>query len=528
MSTTRKDNIKLPLDVSDFPTMIEGNYIYVDKTEIIYNYLAKGKRLFFLSRPRRFGKSLLISTLHELFSGNKKLFQTTWIGSSDYKWVEHPIIKLDFSTLSFETSQEFKNDLIWNLNNIAKKYNISISEAPSLQTKFQYLIEQLSEKNKVVILIDEYDYCLLKNLEREHIAQAILEVMASFFSVVKASSANIHFLFITGVTKFAKTSLFSGLNNVNDLFMDPSAATLLGYTQQELKKYFSEYIEKLATKKKLSMETTFDSIKEWYNGYRFSQEEIKVYNPYSLVHLFNLQEFNNFWLETGTPGFLIQLMRKQYYEIEKIETARLSSEALGKFEINEVPLLAILFQTGYLTIADYNEETKQYRMTYPNKEVSISFKKYIVTSITQNTVRNVEEAINQFKDALTNNDLELFCNTLKSLLANIPYQIHIGNEAYYHSLLQFLVDLLGLHGQSEVSSSKGRIDLVLQTKQRIFVFEFKFKSTGEKAMNQIIEKRYYEKYLHIKKPITLVGLSFNTKGKELTLDWVKKELQEII
>lgn len=525
----QKSKIKLlPTDVSDFPTMIEGNYVYVDKTKILYQYFSEGKRLFFLSRPRRFGKSLLLSTLNELFLNNKKLFKDTWIESSDYKWVEYPIINLDFSALSFQTSQEFKIDIIWTLESIAKKYSISISDAPSLATKFKSLIDQLSEKNKVVILIDEYDYPLLKNLDHEDIADAILEVMAGFFGVLKHVSGHLHCLFITGVTKFAKTTLFSGLNNLNDLFVDPSAASLLGYTQQELQDNFPKYIEALATKKNLSIAETYDAIKDWYNGYRFSTDETKVYNPYSVVHLFNIKEFKNFWLETGTPGFLIQLMKKQYYEIKDIETAKLNEQSLGTFEIKQLPLLAILFQTGYITIADFSYasdgKTILYKMTYPNQEVSISFKKYIITSMTQNTVRDVERAADQIDNALTKNDIELFCNTLKSLLANIPYQLHIGSEAFYHSLFQFLVDLLGFQGQSEVSSDKGRIDLVIQTKNRIFIFEFKFKSTGEKALNQIIEKQYYQKYLYLTKPITLVGLSFNHKGKELTLDWVKKDM----
>ena len=212
--------------------------------------------------------------------------------------------------------------------------------------------------------------------------------MSGFFGVLKTAEGDnqLHSIFITGVTKFAKTSLFSGLNNLNDLFVDPSAASLLGYTEQELKDYFFEYIKNIISiKKNISIEHIFDTIKDWYNGYRFSKDNIKVYNPYSVLHFLHSQEFSNYWLETGTPGFLIQLMRKQQYEIENIETTQLSSESLGTFEIDELPVLAILFQTGYITIADYDDKTNQYRMTYPNKEVRTSFKQYIVTSITQRT-----------------------------------------------------------------------------------------------------------------------------------------------
>jgi hypothetical protein len=515
---------RLPVDVSTFKLMIEGDYIYVDKTKIIYDLITR-RRLYFLSRPRRFGKTLLISTLKELFSGNKNLFESTWIAKeSNYQWKEYQVIHLDFSELSTETSEEFKISLIRKIELIANEFNIDISKEPLLNLKLSVLVEILSKKNQVVILIDEYDYPILANIANQQIAQAIHKIMRNFFAVIKALDEYLQAIFITGVTKFARTSIFSGMNNLTDISMNPEASMLLGYTKEEIEFYFSDYIQQFTQKEKTSNDQILEKIQDWYNGYQFTKENIKVYNPFSVLRCFDTKEFKNFWLETGTPYFLIELLKKQYREIEDIETAQLSSESLGSFEVEDIPLIPILFQTGYLTISHYNTETGLYKLDYPNNEVRISFKKYILVSITQTNPRNIEKTIIQFKEALRSNNIELFCNTLKSLLANIPYQLHVENEAYYHSLLHILIDLLGIEGQSEISTSKGRIDLVIETKQRIFIFELKFRSAGQKALDQINKKQYYEKYLRLKKQITLVGLSFNIKNKELILDWVQQDI----
>jgi len=506
--------------------MIEDDYLYIDKTEIIHHLITK-RRLYFLSRPRRFGKSLLISTLKEIFSGNKKLFKDLWIGKSDYKWPEHPIIQLDFSNLGFETSQEFKLDLMSELETIAEQHQLDISKFSTPSSKLKALIQGLAKTNTVAILIDEYDAPLLNNLDNLVKAQAIQKVMKLFFNVIKSLDAQgcIRAIFITGVTKFAKTSIFSGLNNLNDITLEPEASTLLGYTKQELTSYFKDYADQFSKKNNSSPQKIFESIQTWYNGYRFSRGEDKVFNPFSVIRCFDTQNIANHWLETGTPGFLIQLLKDQYTELEDLENSDVSSQFLGTFEIGKLPLIPILFQAGYLTINTYDEETQQYTLTYPNQEVSQSFKRYLLASLVKNDARAVEKNIPQLKRSLDENNIELFCTALKSLLANIPYNLHGKTESYYHSLFHVLIDALGLERQSEVTSSVGRIDLVIQTKKRIYLFEFKFKSTGKEALDQIIEKRYYEKYLHLKTPITLVGLSFNVKSKELFLDWVKKDLQ---
>jgi len=519
---------KLPIGISNFRTMIEEDYLYVDKTQTIYDLFSQ-QRLFFLSRPRRFGKSLLISTLNELFSGNKELFKDTWIGKeSDYAWPKHPVMYLDFSAFSVKTAAAFEISLNRKLEVIAEENAIDVSKDSLPDLKLDTLVRELSKKNKVVLLVDEYDYPLLQNLDSIEIARATQKILSSFFATIKSlyGAGNIHALFITGVTKFSQTSLFSGMNNLYDLTMAPEAATLLGYTKDELEECFEEYIQKFAQQEKLTVNVMRKEIKNYYNGYRFSKEEIKVYNPYSVLLCLYKKEFSNYWLRTGTPSFLITLAKGQFDKIKNLETIELSSEALGTFGLDSIHIIPILFQAGYLTIHGFDKKTNKYLLGLPNIEVKDSFYKYLVVALAQSSVPDVERALDDFHQALAKNDIELFCTTLTSLFASIPYQLHVAKEAYYHSLLHFLTTLIGIESESEISSSKGRIDLVIKTKKRIFLFEFKFNGTPAKALAQIVANRYYEKYLRYKKPIILIGLAFNVKKKMFTLDWVAEKYKK--
>ncbi len=521
---------KLPIDVSDFATMITQDYLYVDKTEHIYHLIKQG-RLYFLSRPRRFGKSLLISTLKQIFLSNKQLFAELWIAKSDYAWEPSPVIHLDFSSISHKDADSFKADLIWILEQVAHGASLSIADAPSLETKTRSLITQLAAKSNVVLLVDEYDYPLLKNLVLIEKAKAIREVLSSFFTVVKSLDAYMRFILITGVTKFSKTSIFSGMNNLNDISLDLPGATLLGYTEEEIRKYFKPYIEIFCHDAHTSTDLLEKEIKRWYNGYKFSGNENaeKVYNPFSILHCLRKKEINNYWFESGTPSFLIDLLKTQYKELHEpftdFDNVVLKRESLGAFDLEQrLPLNTLLFQTGYLTIKDFDKDLKTYTLTYPNEEVRISITAYLVSIVTSKGKQEVDAAVFVMRTALEKNDIETFCSHLRSLLANIPYNLYVNNEAYFHSLFHLLADLLGFSIQSEEPTSKGRIDSTLITKNRIFVFEFKFNATSQEALQQIQDRKYYEKYLNKGKAIILVGLSFNYEEKQLTIDWVAKNI----
>ncbi|MBA3954839.1 AAA family ATPase [Candidatus Dependentiae bacterium] len=515
----------LPRDVSDFEKMITQNYVYVDKTQYIYNLYATGDTHHFLSRPRRFGKSLLVSTLKELFSGNKELFKDLWIGSSDYKWQEYSVIHLDFADISHETATELKLSLGWALNSIAQQYAVDISQAPTLNAKFSFLVKQLAQKNKVVLLIDEYDKPVLDHIENKERAKAQQAVLKSFYDTIKGLNSYLHAVFITGVSKFSKTSIFSGLNNLIDITMASPGVALLGYTKSEIEYYFKDYIDDFAHAKKRTVTTIMNEMEVWYNGYRFSQEPTRVYNPYSVLYYLKDKEQANYWFESGTPSFLIKLIQNQYDALEDIKDIELSVQSLGTFDITHIPLIPLLFQTGYLTITDYNRETKKYKLNYPNAEVSESFQTFIITALTEHNATTVERSVSRMVKALNSNDVDAFCMVLQSLFAHIPSNLYIEQERYFHSLFQFLGNLLGLEIQSEIVTDKGRIDLVITTNQYIYIFELKFNTSPDVALQQIEDRRYYERYLISKQHIVLIGLAFNYKKKKLTLEWQKKLIQ---
>jgi hypothetical protein len=515
--------LRLPFDVSSLDVMVAGNYLYIDKTKGIYD-LITSSRFFFLSRPRRFGKTLLISTLKELFSGNKKLFEGLWIHASDYDWQEHPVIHVDFSIIGHATTDELKLNLEWRLTQIAQDYSVNISSAPSLVAKFALLIEQCAKKNQVVVLIDEYDKPILDHIHNLEEAQKQREVLKSFYGVIKGMDKYLRLVFLTGVTKFSKTSIFSGINNLNDISLDPRTATLLGYTQEEIKHYFTPYIEKFARTINKSNQEIMQELQRWYNGYRFSEEEIKVYNPFSILYALDKQKLRNYWFESGTPTFLIHLIKQYYSSLQEIKDIKVDRSDLGSFEIEKIPLIPLLFQAGYLTISDYNDQTNLFTLNYPNLEIAESFTKYIIATFAQTSTSSVKQLSIQLLDSLKAKDLDLFCSLVKTFFAHIPYNLHIKNEAFYHALLQSLFTLLSIEAQSELLTDKGRIDMIISTKNNIFVFELKYNSTPEIALQQIKKKRYYERFQNQGKKIVLVGLAFNQIEDQMNLEHLEEEI----
>ncbi len=515
----------LPTDVSTFSKMVEGDYLYVDKTQQIYDLFSTGSNYFFLSRPRRFGKTLLISTLEELFLGNKKLFKGLWIEKSDWQWKKHPVIRLDLSMVASKTAEALTTSLISKLDDIAEVYKISLDSKKTLEDKFGFLVSKLSKINKVVLLVDEYDYPMLTHITDPEKSKANRDVIKNFFTVAKGLDAHWRAIFITGVSKFSKTSIFSGINNLNDISEKPAAAALLGYTQDELESCFKPYIDAMVKAKKVTVAKILDQLKRWYNGYQFSKETIKVYNPFSVLYYLKDQALCNYWFLSGTPSFLMPLLRQRFDTLEDMAGKVVESSGLGPFEVDNIPLIPLLYQTGYLTIKDtfYEGESLFYTLDYPNTEVRESFSKFLVAALAHSNAITVDSMLRDVKRALATNNIDDFVYALRCLFANIPYNLHIAKERYYHSIIHTMVYLMGFQADSEVLTSKGRLDLSIVRPDRVFVFEFKFDGTAKQALNQITKQRYYEKYLGKKKPITMAGVSFGYKDKMLVLDWVAAE-----
>jgi len=520
----------LPIGHQSLPDMINQDYIYIDKTSYIYD-LIREKRYYLLTRPRRFGKTLLVSTLSHIFQGNRDLFKSLAIDSTDYNWETYPTIVISFATMAVKSAEVLRSALSETLDTIAAHYSIEIKQRSTLDIQFKSLIFSLSKQNKVVILIDEYDAAILKNIENLEEAEKCRDVLAEFYSALKDVKVDEHirFVFITGITKFSKTSIFSGLNHLQDLSFDPRAAKLLGYTTGEITSYFDGYLQNISDKKNMPVREVLENIRYWYNGYQFVDPlevpNAKVYNPYSVMLYLQNQRFDNYWFDTGTPTFLIKLLKKENYEITNIEGAKIHRDDTKSYELDDIELVPLLLQAGYLTIDSYNPETENFTLTFPNEEVKTSFFQIIVIALTKTKKHKLSPVIVALKKALESADLEAFFQTLDVYFSQIPYHMHVDSEKHYQALFFGLLTLVGSEVRVEEPTNNGRIDAVIETGTHVFVLEFKLNNTAESALKQIEDKEYYKKYLLSNKKIILAGVQFD-KDKRTITKWLIKEVAQ--
>ncbi|MBA4320408.1 MAG: hypothetical protein C0412_18580, partial [Flavobacterium sp.] len=452
------------------------------------------------------------------------VFKDYWIYTSNFSWDKHPILRLNFSEMSFNSVEKFEKDFEKNLHLIADKYNIDLKSCETITSKTLVLIQEMAKTKQVVILVDEYDYPLISNIHRLNVAQDIRETLKSFYNIIKNADQYIKAVFITGVSKFSKVSIFSGMNNLIDLTIDEKSATLLGYTQQELECYFSDYIDQIAKKLSMSKQELLLEMKNWYNGYLFFENSITVYNPVSIQLFLKSGKFENHWFETGTPTFLIDLLKKNNYPVANIDQCKLTQDDLGKIELENIKFFTLLFQTGYITIKSYNVKTKNYELSYPNEEVRQAFSSNIVEMMTSLPKAQLNEFIEQFREFLVTNDMNSFCKNMYTFFAKVPYMIQIPEEYYYQSLFFVVMSMLGADIDIEKATNVGRIDAVIENQTHIYIFEFKFNKPVEHAIEQIFEKKYFEGYKHKPKKIVTIGMTFNLDEKNLRSDWEIKEL----
>lgn len=524
---------QLPTGISTLEEIIKNDFLYIDKTEIVHRLITTNRRCF-LSRPRRFGKSLLISTLKEIFSGNKELFKTLWIGQEDrYTWIQRPVIHLDFAKINATTTELFEKSLNWTLEKMGREYGIDVTDAPSADDKITELVSELGEREKVAILVDEYDAPLLKHIDDIPTALAIREMLSSFYNTIKGLDEYIYFTFATGVTKFSKTSLFSGPNNLNDISLNEKYATLCGYTEQEIVTNFNEWIAECAEIKKASPQKTIDEMRTWYNGYQMSDYLTeKVYNPFSVLLFLEHKKLKNYWFSTGNPAYLIKLTQEHTYDFSNIDHSLVASADLDTFDIStkdssgrykKLPLAMLMLQSGYLTIEKYNERAANYILTYPNQEIRESLNQLALCTSVEMTHSKVDSIKEQLLSALKEHNVALFCSVMQSMLAHIPYHLHQEIEPFYHAIVHITCILLQINAESEIAVARGRADMVVQTATAFYVFEFKLNASPKVALAQIHEKKYYERYLVEKKEIYLVGLNFEYATKTIT--YVTEELK---
>ena len=504
--------MRYPLGIQTFSEIIENQLLYVDKTALIHNLVYSGK-VYFLSRPRRFGKSLLISTLDALFSGRKDLFEGLSIADTDYDFVAYPVIRVDFSGGEFITTDNLRAHINSSLDDYAQKYGVELSKE-AFTLRFKELLIKLHEKTgqKVVLLVDEYDKPILNNLKKTVLGE-IKEVMSAFYATVKAQDEHLRFVFITGVSKFAKVSIFSGMNSLTDLTLHKRYATLCGITEQELVQYFDEPMTTLAEEEQMDKQQLLAKIKHWYNGYQFHPRGVGVYNPFSLLSLFEFEEFKNYWYSTATPAFLLDLLQHKQYDLSNLSSLTITDSAFSSTEPEDMDVLSLFVQTGYLTIKDYRHS--RYTLDFPNYEVKRSFFDSVATRYSRLEKGVGDAYIYDLVDYLDAGNLDDFFKTLKIFFANIPYELAVDREKYYQSLFYAIITMIGLSVEVEVSTNKGRIDCVMQTTDTVYVIEIKLNGTKEEALKQIQDKQYAQKYQRSGKTIVLLGVEFDQKSRNI-------------
>ena len=513
---------KLPIGIQSFSDLRSNNYLYVDKTEDIYRMITTGKP-YFLSRPRRFGKSLLLSTLEAVFQGRKELFEGLYIYDR-WDWTKrYPVIRIDCSVTSNRSPEMLVSSLNIYLDTFFDEYNLEQIDAP-LEIKFRLLIAKLCQATgeKVVVLIDEYDKPVIDNLNDLDVANKNRIVLHDFYQVLKASDDHLKFIFLTGVSKFSRVSVFSGLNNLNDITLDTQYATICGYSQEELESNFDSYIEKLAEQDNLSKQEIIDKIKGWYDGYSWDGET-NVYNPFSSLQLFTKNRFIDYWFESGTPTFLINLIKERNDVKTVTQSFEIPVDAFSAFELNRIDTRLLLFQTGYLTVKKVVKscfsDTLNYVLGIPNEEVRRGLITHLLSSFSNSPISETSSLKDRMMGQLFEGNSSAFERSLQELFARIPYQLHLPFEAYYHSLFLVWLNLLGFKIDAEISTGKGRIDAVWTWNERVVITEIKYSSKDKieplltEAMQQIRERRYYERYAGENKRIAMLAIAF--AGKDI-------------
>ena len=497
--------MKYPIGIQDFRTLREGGYAYVDKTEHIHRLLTTGKYYFF-SRPRRFGKSLTVATMNELYSGSEELFEGLWVKDHwDFVAMRRPVVWLKFAKLDYHErglSQALHAELL----RVAREHGVELPEGTLKETLYNLLRSLSEKKGRVVLLIDEYDKPIIDYLDNLVQAEENREVLKRFYSVLKDSDPYLELVFITGVSAFSKVSIFSDLNNIRNLSLTPQANTLVGITESELTIYFADALRGVDRQE----------LRRWYNGYSWSGGET-VYNPFSLLNFLMDKTYRNYWFETGTPTFLIKILRDQgRYDIR--EAIGIPSSLIS-FDTDRLDPITVLFQTGYLTVTSVIQQGMAYTLDYPNLEVRQSLQRHILRSYQTATVDDPSVRIFALRFALERNDLPVIIAIINATLAGVPYDLWQRNDEHiFHALVHLTFSLLGAYVKSEVHTARGRCDALVETDDHVFVFEFKVDSTTAVALAQIAERGYLTPYADDPREQVAVGVNFSTATRQVD-DW---------
>ena len=511
--------MKYPIGIQNFAKIRTEGYAYVDKTALMYKMVSEGE-YYFLSRPRRFGKSLLLSTLEAYFEGRKELFQGLAVEQMEQEWKSHPILHLDLNIGKYDTAEALNDMLNDFLTKEEEKYGRAESER-SFGLRFQGILRRAFEKTgeRVVVLVDEYDKPLLQAIGNDTLQTEYRNTLKAFYGVLKSCDRYIRFAFLTGVTKFGKVSVFSDLNNLMDISMLPAYSNICGITEKELHANFEAGVNELAHNNNLTLEECYERLRRDFDGYHFNEYAKEgIYNPFSVLNTLSSLIFRDYWFETGTPSFLVYQLKKTGYPLDAMTQEELTADALNSIDIMDENPLPLLYQSGYLTLKGYDPEFNTYTLGFPNREVEEGFIKYLLPFYSPNTQDKSTFSMPQFVKDVRRGDAESFMRRLEGFFANGDYQVMGNLELYFQNTLYVFFRLMGFYVEVERHTTNGRMDIVMQTPDCVYVLELKLNQTAAVALQQIEEKGYATPFANDPRRLFKIGINFNTETKKID-DW---------
>ena len=515
--------MKYPIGIQSFENIRTGGFVYVDKTALIYQLADLGK-YYFLSRPRRFGKSLLISTLEAYFLGKKELFEGLALERLETEWERYPVLHLDLNARNYENEDSLRAELNKHLSGWEEHYGLKADYSSAPEERFFYVVRRASEQTgkQVVVLVDEYDKPLLSTIDRKELHDTYRDTLKAFFGVLKSQDAYIRFAFFTGVSRFSHVSIFSDLNNLEDISMDREYAAICGISEEELHTYFRESIENFAVANGRTAEEVCHTLKRQYDGYHFSEHGVGVYNPFSLLNAFKKKKISDYWFKTGTPTFLVKLLQANDYDLRKLKGIYVGEATLANVDDNYGDPLPVLFFFFFLTIADYDVELG-YRLDFPNQEVERGFFDFLIPSYASINKSEVQGYLNRLTASLRQGHPDECLRTLQGMLSGKSYMIAGGDkEVHFQNTLYLIFVMLGYNVQVEQATSQGRMDVTIQTRDYVYVLELKLDKSAEEALRQIKEQQYARPFQGDPRKVFLIGVNFSSETRTLE-SWMVEE-----
>ena len=515
--------MKYPIGIQSFKDIRVDGYVYVDKTALVYQLADRGK-YYFLSRPRRFGKSLLISTMEAYFLGKKELFEGLAMGRLETEWKQYPVLRLDLNARNYENADSLNAELNKHLLMWEGIYGIESNKSLAPEERFFNAIQRAYEKTgmQVVILVDEYDKPLLSTIDNKDLHDAYRNTLKAFFGVLKSQDQYVRFAFLTGVSRFSHVSIFSDLNNLQDISMDARYAAICGISEKELHEYFEGSSHELASANELSYEQTCEKLRTQYDGYHFRENSIGMYNPYSLLNTFDCREFNDYWFRTGTPTFLVKLLQRNDYNLKELKGLYVDESALQSVDEDYADPIPVLFQSGYLTISGYDVEMG-YRLDFPNREVERGFFNFLVPYYTSLLKSSVKSYLNKLTVAVRQGKPDDLLKTVQTMLSGKPYMLAGGDkEVHFQNTLYLIFVMLGYNVLVEQATSQGRMDVTIQTKDYVYIIELKLDKSAEEALQQIKDNQYARSFQQDKRRLFLIGVNFSSETRTIE-KWLIEE-----